>query len=184
MEDVGLPYEQVVLQAQASDVVMLGGETHFHFVTRDRPDRTLSEVLRSSPRPVVVVPREPGPGEGVLVAYGTGREIARTLQTFVLLELAGEETVELLAIGPDRAEAERRLRRPGAFLTAHGVPSRLRCVMSDAPPAEVILQETRRRQPRLLVMGAQRRHPVRDFFLTSVTRAVLMEASVPVLVGA
>jgi nucleotide-binding universal stress UspA family protein len=33
-------------------------------------------------------------------------------------------------------------------------------------------------------MGAHGHHPVRDLFLTSVTRAVLNESPVPVLAGA
>jgi nucleotide-binding universal stress UspA family protein len=57
-------------------------------------------------------------------------------------------------------------------------------VASDAPPAGVILEEVRRRQPRLLVMGAPGHHPVRDLFVTSVTRAVMQETTVPVFAGA
>jgi nucleotide-binding universal stress UspA family protein len=184
VEDVGRPHEQIVLEAQACDAVLLGRETHFQFETQEQPDETLSGVLRLSPRPVVVVPVESAPGEGVLVAYGEGREVARTLQTVVLLRLAGEEPVDLLAVHPDRQVAEQRLQRPGAFLAAHGVQSRLRTVASDAAVAEVILEEARRGQPRLLVMGAQGHHPLRDLFFTSVTRAVLKGASVPVVVGA
>jgi nucleotide-binding universal stress UspA family protein len=57
-------------------------------------------------------------------------------------------------------------------------------VGSDAAPAALILDEVRRRRPRLLVMGAQGHHPVRDLFFTSVTRSVLRDAPVPVFVGA
>ena len=49
------------------------------------------------------------PAQGVLVAYGSGREVARTLQTFTLLGVAGDEPVCLLAIDQDRARAEARL---------------------------------------------------------------------------
>jgi nucleotide-binding universal stress UspA family protein len=184
VEDVGRPHEQIVLEAETSDVVVLGRETHFHFETKEQPDETLSRVLRESPRPVVVVPREPAPGEGVLVAYGTGREVLRTLHTFVLLGLAGDETVDLLAIHSRYADAEQRLERPRALLAVHGLRTRLQPVASDATPAEVILEHVRRLRPRLLVMGAHGHHALRNLFFTSVTRAVLEEAPVPVLVGA
>jgi nucleotide-binding universal stress UspA family protein len=184
VEEVGRPHEQILEEALRCDVVVLGRETHFQFETRPQPDETVGHVLRQSPRPVVVVPRDAVPGDGVLAAYGEGREVARTLQTFVLLGLAGEDVIELLAIHRDRAEAERRLRRPAAFLAVHGLPHRLQPLSSHTAPADVILEEVRRRRPRLLVIGAQGHHPVRDLFGSSVTRAVLKEAPVPVLVGA
>jgi nucleotide-binding universal stress UspA family protein len=185
VERMGQPHEQIVLEAQGCDLVMLGRGTNFHFERPILPDRTLSQVLRSSPRPVVVVPPGPVPaGEGLLVAYGGGREIARTLHTVALLDLAWDEAIDLLAVATDRAEAEERLRRAGALLIAHGLRASLLPVVSEAPTAEVILDEVRRRRPRLLVMGAHGHHPVRDLFLTSVTRAVLNESPVPVLAGA
>ena len=184
VEDVGRPHEQIVEEALRCDVVVLGQETHFKFETQSEPDETVGRVLRQSPRPVVVVPREPAPGHGVLVAYGEGREVARTFQMLVLLGLAAEETIDLLAIHPDATEAERRLRRPAAYLAAHGLPSRLLPIASRASASEVILGEAERRRPRLLVMGAQGHHPVRDLFGTSVARAVLKQTPVPVFVGA
>jgi len=183
VEDVGMPHEQIVLETTACDAVVLGKETHFHLETQDTPDETLSRVLRRSPRPVIIVPRDSTDGEGVLVAYGYGQEIVRTLQTFTLLGLAGAEMVVVLSVAPDGATVAPRLRRAGEYLAAHGVSHRLRPVISDAQPAEVILEEVRRRRPRLLVMGAHGHHPVRELFFTSVTRAVLKEAPVPVFAG-
>jgi nucleotide-binding universal stress UspA family protein len=184
VEDVGAPHEQIVSEAFGCDVVVLGRETHFQFETQDQPDPTLSKVLRESPRPVVVVPREPAPGHGVLVAYGSGREVARTLQTFALLDLAGDEPVCLLAIDHDLARAEARLHPAGKYLTAHGMRIALQPLASRDAPAALILDEIQRQQPRVVVMGAQGHHPVRDLFLTSVTRAVIKESPVPVFVGA
>jgi nucleotide-binding universal stress UspA family protein len=184
VEDVGAPHAQIIAEAQACDLVMLGRETHFQFETQDQPDETLSKVLRESPRPVIVVPREPAPGHGVLVAYGGGREVARTLQTFTLLGLAQGEPVSVVGIHEDLARAEANLQPAGRFLAAHDVAFTLHPVASKASPASVILEEVRRRQPRLVVMGAHGHHPVRDLFFTSVTRAVLKDAPVPVFVGA
>jgi nucleotide-binding universal stress UspA family protein len=184
VEDVGAPYEQIVSEAFGCDAVVLGRESHFQFETQDRPDPTRSKVLRESPRPVVVVPREPAPGQGVLVAYGSGREVARTLQTFTLLGVAGDEPVCLLAIDHDRARAEARLELAGRFVTAHGMRVVLEPVVSREAPAGLILDQIHRRQPRLVVMGAQGHHPVRDVFLISVTRAVLKDSPVPIFVGA
>jgi nucleotide-binding universal stress UspA family protein len=184
LEDIGAPHEQIVAEASGCDAVLLGRDTHFQFETQDQPDATLSKVLRGSPRPVVVVPRDLVPGEGVLVAYGTGREVARALQTFALLGVAADESVCLLAVDRNLTRAEARLAPAIQFLAAHGLSVVARPVASETAPATLILDEVRRQRRRLLVMGAHGHHAVRDPFFTSVTRAVLREAPVPVFVGA
>ena len=184
LEDIGDPAARILREAQRCDVVILARETHFHFETQEQPDETLAQVLRGSPRPVVIVPRELPEGQGVVLAYGGGREAARTLQTFQLLGLAAGEPIEVVSIHRDGAEAETVAQLAGEYLTAHGAPHRLRAIASAEPPADVLLEEIRRARPRLLVMGAQGHHPLRDLFGTSVTRAVLRACRVPAFIGA
>jgi nucleotide-binding universal stress UspA family protein len=184
LEDIGDPSARILREVQRCDLVILARETHFQFETQEQPDETLAQVLRGSPRPVVVVPRELPDGQGILLAYGGGREAARTLQTFQLLGLAAGEAVDVVSIHRDAAEAEALARLAGEYLTAHGAPHRLHAIASAAPPAEVLLEEIQRARPRLLVMGAQGHHPLRDLFGTSVTRAVLRACPVPAFIGA
>jgi nucleotide-binding universal stress UspA family protein len=184
LEDIGDPAARILREAQRCDVVILARETHFHFETQEQPDEILAQVLRGSPRPVVIVPRELPDGQDVVLAYGGGREAARTLQTFQLLGLAAGEAIEVVSIHRDGAEAEALTHLAGEYLTAHGAPHRLRAIASAAPPAEVLLEEVRRARPRLLVMGAHGHHPLRDLFGTSVTRAVLRTCPVPAFIGA
>jgi nucleotide-binding universal stress UspA family protein len=184
VEDIGDPATSILREAQRCDVVILARETHFHFETQDRPDETLAEVLRSSPRPVVVVPRQLSDGQGIVVAYGGGREAARTLQTFQLLGLAAGESIEVVTVHRDGAQAEALAHRAGDYLSAHGAPHRLHAIASAASPAEVLLEQVRHARPRLVVMGAHGYHPLRELFSTSVTRSVLRACSVPVFVGA
>jgi nucleotide-binding universal stress UspA family protein len=68
----------------------------------------------------------------------------------------------------------------GDFLAAHGAPHRLYPIATE----RVLLEEMRRRAPRLLVMGAHgQHHSMRELFATSVTRAVLTDCSTPVFLG-
>jgi nucleotide-binding universal stress UspA family protein len=184
LEDIGDPAARILREAHRGDVVILARETHFHFETQEEPDDTLAQVLRGSPRPVVTVPRELPEGQGVVVAYGGGREAARTLQTFQLLGLAAGEAIEVVSIHRDGAEAEALAHLAGEYLTAQGALYRLHAIASAAPPAEVLLEEVRHARPRLLVMGAHGHHPLRDLFGTSVTRAVLRACPIPAFIGA
>jgi nucleotide-binding universal stress UspA family protein len=184
LEGVGDPVERILAEARRGDVVIVGRETNFHFETRPGPDSTLGHVIRASPRPVVVVPPAPADGRDILVAYSGGREVARTLQLFVLLDLAAAEIVDVVTVDRDAAKAEATAASASAFLTVHGQPHRVHALASGAAPVEVLLEEARRRRPRMLVMGAHGHHPLRDLFGTSVTRAVLEACPVPVFVGA
>ena len=184
LEDIGDPADRITREVQRCDAVILGRETHFHFETQDRPDATLGTVIRSCARPVVVVPRALPQGRGVMVAYGGGREAARALQVFQLLGLAGGEEIAVMTVHRDLAEATAIANLAGDFLAAHGAPHRLHPIATEQAPAEVLLEEMRRRAPRLLVMGAHgRHHSMRELFATSVTRAVLTDCSIPVFLG-
>ena len=184
LKDIGDPGSTIMREAQRCDVVVLARETHFHFETQDRPDATLAQVLRGSPRPVVIVPRELPDGAGVLAAYGGGREAARTLQMLQLLGLASGEMIDVVAVHREKAEAESLTRLAGEFLSAHGAPHRLHPIVSDAAAGEVLFDAIRRMRPRLVAIGAHGHHPLRDLFATSVTRAVLRACPVPMFVGA
>ena len=184
LEDVGHPAHRIMLEAQCTDLVILAREIHFHFETQDRPDHTLGEILRASPRPVVVVPRDVTGGHGVVVAYNASRECVRTLQTVQLLGLAGREPLDVLTVHRDRAESEAIAQLAGAFLSAHGASHRLHVEATDAAPAAVILDAVRTRRPRLVVMGTHAHHPALDLFPGSVARRVLAASPVPVLLGA
>jgi nucleotide-binding universal stress UspA family protein len=183
LEDVGDPTKCILRQAHRCDVIILGYETRFHFETQEAPDTVRAKVLRRSPRPIAVVPRELPEGSGVFVAYGGGREVARTLQTFQLLGLADGETVHLVSVSGDDRKAGAAAEFAAEFLEAHGARCRLHAVKSDLAPAEVLLEQVRILQPRLVVMGAYAHHPLRDLFSTSVTRTVLSACPVPVLIG-
>ena len=52
---------------------------------------------------------------------------------------------------------------------------------SSAPPAKVILEQIGRLNAGLLVMGAYGQPGLREFFLGSVTRTLLQETPVPLL---
>jgi len=182
-EDVGNPAANILRAAHRCDVVMLGRETHFHLDSQ-KHEATVAQVLRESPRPIVVVPPKLPDGEGILIAYGGGREVAHTLHTFQLLGLTAGETVHVLSVHREGWRAGELARLACDFLDAHGVTVEFHQVVAKGAPAEILLDEIQRIRPRMLVMGAHGQHSLKDLFVGSVTRDVLSTCPVPVFLGA
>ena len=179
LEDVGLPAEQIMLEAQRYDVILLGRETHFHFETQEAADETLASVVRHSPRPVVAVPENPAEGTSVVVAYDGGLQAARALQAFQGIGWNGSQEVHIVCVHPDRVEAARRSNRAVEFLDFHEIKAYPHPVSTAVPADEAILEQARKVDAGLLVMGAYGRLPLKEFFFGSVTRAMLQTSSVP-----
>ena len=180
VEDVGMPYDEILRESHRYDLVLLGHETHFHFETSDRADETLWHVLRSESRPVVVAPAKLHPGQSVVVAYNASPQADRALQAFQTSGLDFGEEVHIICVDADEGKAAREAERAVEFLRPHGI----RAVAVGRKPmgsiAQTILNEARRHQARLLVMGACGHSRLREVLLGSVTKTILRGSTVPV----
>jgi nucleotide-binding universal stress UspA family protein len=179
LEDVGLPYEQILLAAQRYDLLLLGQQTYFHFATQSRPDETLRRVLGQTPRPVVTVPEKLGDGSAVVVAYDGSLQAARALYAFQASGLGAGQVVHLVSVAARHADAARAADRAADFLGLHQQPVEIHAIASSAAPAEVLLGEVQRLHSGLLVMGAYGQPALKEFFLGSVTRTLLQTSPVP-----
>ncbi len=179
LEDVGLPGEEILREAQRFDVILLGRESHFHFETQTGPDETLARVVKQSPRPVVAVPQKPPEGANVVVAYDGSVQAARAVQAFLGIGWDKSQTVHVVCAGEDRVEAARCADRAVQFLESHAIKAHARPVATSARPEEVILDEAKTAGAGLIVMGAYGRSPLKEIFFGSVTRALLQKSPVP-----
>ncbi|HSD11660.1 MAG TPA: universal stress protein [Candidatus Binatia bacterium] len=180
LEDVGLPHEQIRLEAQSHDVILLGQQTYFHFETQRRHCETLERVLKSAPRPVVTVPHKLISGSATLIAYDGSLQASRALQLFQSLGLQRSRSVHIVAIGKSKTEARRSAQRALDFLVAHEI--RTETHVDEAPAestAEVLLRWVRELDAELMVMGAYGQPLLREFLLGSVTKTVLRESPIP-----
>jgi nucleotide-binding universal stress UspA family protein len=183
LEDVGLPADQIALQAHRYDMVLLGRRTYFQLETHDGPDETLLQVLKHSPRPVVTVPNSVRPGRCSVVAYDGSPQSARAVQAFQALGLHAGREVFVVTVGKDRREAAGCAARAVDFLTLHNVKAHARPVRSDASPGEVLRSQAWEMDAGLIVMGAYGQPAWREFAFGSVTRALLKEGPVPLFLS-
>jgi nucleotide-binding universal stress UspA family protein len=182
LEGEGPPWEQIVRESQRYDLVLLGKKSDFHPPEREAADTTLQQVLRHGGRPVVTAPEVLG-GRGVLVAYDGSVAAVRAVQALQASGLDLGEEVHVVTAGRTFAEAARTTGRAVEFLGHHDIKASPVPVASAAPPADVLMNEVRRLDPRLVVMGACGRARWRQFLFGSTTRALLRTSPAPVLLS-
>ncbi|MGB8275042.1 MAG: universal stress protein [Alphaproteobacteria bacterium] len=137
-----------------------------------------------APCPVIVLPTEgePTPIEGhVMIAWKECRQSARAVEDAIpVLKRAGKVTV--LTVLPAEQEAV-----PGqalvAYLARHGVAAQAVNDINGGGIGEVILAHARQEKASLLVMGAYGHSRLREMVMGGVTRHVLNNLSVPVLLA-
>jgi nucleotide-binding universal stress UspA family protein len=178
--ETGTPYVRMLEEAQRCDLIILGQKTHYEYGWKDQADETLARVLKDSPRPVVAVPRSPITGEAVVVAYDGSLQSSRALYAFQASGLSRSRSVYVVSVAPIRSEAARHANRAVEFLRNHDIKAVDIPVETHTKPAEVLLDEVRRRDTGLLVIGAYGQPTIREFFIGSVTRSILDHSPAPV----
>lgn len=179
LEEVGVPSEHMLLEAQRYDVLMFGQQPWGHVGTQGEPWAHLTTILKNAPRPVVTVPETLGDGTAVIVAYDGSVQAARALQAFEASGLAEADAVHIISVGSDHSAAARHADRAVEFLRLHNIIASPHVWSPSPSVAAVILEQARQYQARLLVMGAYGQPTLREFFLGSVTRTVLQHSHVP-----
>lgn len=180
LEDMGLPAEQIQIEAQRFDLILLGQETHFNFESTTRACQTLQKLLHNPPRPVIAVPKQPLPGQGVLIAYDGSVAASRSLHALVHSGLADSGPVYVLAVDlGDEASASHVAQRAIEYLSHHGVTAHNIHVQSEQPPSQIILDEALARGIRLVAMGAYGHGGIAEWLFGSTTKHVLQNASLP-----
>lgn len=180
LEEMGLPSTEIIEEAQRYDLILLGQQTYFHYPDQHWPDETLAQVVKQSPRPVLMVPDPLPEGNAIVVAYDGSLQAARALQAFEASNLWQGNDVHVVCIQETHGAAMRHAERALDYLAFHDVKAQRHALTTSETPAAVILQLAARIGAGVLVMGAYGRPTWREFFLGSTTRSILEESTLPV----
>ncbi|MBX6746422.1 MAG: universal stress protein [Acetobacteraceae bacterium] len=179
--------EIVALHARYADLVMLGQEDPD--ASRPAAGPVIEQALFNTGRPVLLVPyagRFDTLGRKVLIGWNASREAARAVNDALPL-IAQAETATVLAINPRRG-LDGHGEEPGAdiarHLARHGVKVRVEhTTATDVSDGEVLLNYAADLSADLLVIGGYGHSRFRELVLGGVTRTLLREMTVPVLMS-
>lgn len=178
LEEIGVPYEEILEESQKVDLLLLGQQTYFEFETYDTPGKTLHQVLKHSPRPVITVPKKLKEMDNIIIAYDASLQSAHALESFRGLNLHKLGEVHIVSIGEGKEKAAYHANIAVEYLKHHGVECTVHTPDSD-DPADTLLKMIRKLKAGLVVMGAYGRSKLKEFFFGSVTKTMLKKSPVP-----
>lgn len=173
----------VVSQGRYADIVIVG--QHDPDSPRyQHEDDLAEEVTMNSCRPVIAVPfagEFKTLGRRVLVAWKGTREAVRAVRD-ALPFLKAAEAVAVLSVGPAVQDALSE-REVVAYLKRHDVAAEPHKVMDDNDVGQTILDNAAFHRCDLIVMGAYGHSRLREIVMGGVTRYILYNTAIPVLMS-
>ena len=180
----GTTREILALHGRYADLLVLG---------QDDPESDsaglLEAVVFDSGRPVLAIPFAgtfKTVGKRVLVGWNASREASRALHDALPL-IAKAETATVFLANPTRG-LDGHGEEPGADIARHMVRHGLKVevakvIADDVPDSALLLNHASDMGADLLVMGAYGHSRLREFILGGMTRSLLREMTVPVLLS-
>jgi len=175
----------VILNSLYADLVVVG-QTEPHGLPQHwLPDH----LLLASGVPMLVVPNAWASdkiGERIVIAWNASKE-ARRATTDALPLLSTAQAVRILVVDAAK-DPDRHGEEPGAnialHLARHGAQVEVEQLQTNGrTTADVILAATSRHGADLIVMGAHSHSRSRQLLFGSVTRAILTDTAIPVLIS-
>jgi nucleotide-binding universal stress UspA family protein len=179
LEDTGLAAGEIAKEAQRFDLILMARTLDVHVAPNEwHSSETLRTILRLAPRPVVAAADEMPTGNAVAIAYDGSLQAARTLHAFVASGMATGRGVHVASFHEEPIEAAKIGNRAIEFLADHGVRATLFAHATERPVVE-ILNFARDVQAGMLVLGAYGKPRIQEFFVGSVTSAMLARCALP-----
>lgn len=182
-----LASDALARQARFGDLVVLSQDDPAEALT-DTIGRIPEYVVFASARPVLVTPRVPAAGQAgrqVLVAWNGSKEASAALRAALpLLRRAGRVRVVSFCTedGAGAPDADEQA-DIGAFLARHTVRAEVSTVGGGIGNGHALLDLAAREGDDLIVMGCYGHTQFHELFLGGVSRTVLQDSTVPVLMA-
>jgi nucleotide-binding universal stress UspA family protein len=172
----------VIRRSRAADLVVLGQRDPDRPQALDAPEN----VIMACGRPVLMVPyigSYPKAGDRPLVAWNDSRESRRALHDALPL-MTGRKPATIIWVEPDPDQGKAAIADLSEYLDRRGLKAESELATNtELTPAEEVLARAADLGADLIVMGAYGHSRLREFVLGGMTRDILRQMTVPVLMA-
>jgi nucleotide-binding universal stress UspA family protein len=175
----GLPSAILGEEARSGDLLVIGQKGENARFDRVIVGSTTEDVVRSSPRPVLVCPSTFRSPRRLLFPYD-GSPPAESALQFCVNALAGLwDEIMVLTVAEEIAEGfpfDAEL----SYLSGHGIPYRL--LIEEGKPVDTIPRVASREKADIILIGSHGKHKIREYLLGSTASHLIRRSELPVLV--
>ncbi len=179
----GDPAREIISRASLADLVVLGRSQHRE--TGLTPMTLIGDVLQSAAAPILVQPQDLmrfDPFGPAVVAWNGSFEAANALRAALpLLQMAS--TVHIVTVEEPKENMLPSL-AVSTYLARHGIGSELHArPVSDSPVEHAIKETADVMGAGYIVMGGYGHSRAREFLLGGVTRSMIKDCAVPLILA-
>lgn len=175
----GFPADIITEVAYSGDMLVLGRRGENAEYKKETVGSTTEEVIRRSPRPVLVVTESYREPKRILFPYDESRSAENALQFYIhSFAAVAEELIFLCAedVKSDLSLIETEV----AYLREHNV--KVRVVKDEKPPIHAIGKVAEQEEVDMVLMGSHGHNKLVDYLIGSTTVHVIRKSDLPVLV--
>ena len=178
---MGIPADEIEHCLVEYDLLVIGKDASFHFDHPMPPTPSVRQLIKDNPRPLIVTGAHllNQDNSNVLVAFDGTFAASRSLHMALLTGFLNKKTVHIVSVGPNEALLKEQLKAAAKLCKEHNVHPHLHLQVSDDEPSKVLLEEIKKIQPSLLVLGAYSHGALNHFFWGSCAEALLQSTDTP-----
>ncbi len=178
--EIGMPSNRITSLSNYYDIVVTGIKSDFGLVKKNNRNSFLQKILLGSATSILAVPDYFREIHNVIVAYDGSISASRALQRFAHIANFSDLNIIIVTSSKDSAWAEDNTKRAKEYLMSYGALN----VLTDYTQIEIVkvLQSSYFESSDLIVLGAHSQS-IKDIFIGSITKRLILEANRPLLIG-
>lgn len=179
--EIGLVGTVICEKGKTVDLIVMGKRGLFEETgaSEEPLGSVVTEVIKTTIRPVMVVPNEYKEIKRLLLAYDGSEAAGRALQLSAYLEATGKLDLKVLVVADSEDEGRKIGQEAKNYLLNYELQPEV--ILERGNPTDEILLVVEKEDLDLIVMGAFGKNKIRELLLGSTTQGVVRQANRPVL---
>lgn len=174
----GYPADVIEKHALGTDLVIIGQHGENAGTKEETIGSTTEELVRKSPRPVIVCPEEAEIPEKILFPYDGSRSAENCLQFYT--GHLSKKIPNLVFLCAECGEDTEPYQNEIDYLNQHGV--NVKIIQQEDDPIQAVDKMVQAEKPDLIMLGSHGRNKLVAYLLGSTTIHVIRKSKLPVLI--